>query len=328
MAKRYVDCGEGPADDMGSRSDVYTTHTTQYKLPEAESSAEGGVSKAIFDFNNKPIDPRRDFGPRLRHNDQQGEGLNFYKDATYQKLSDEISFLTSLVLETKHSQNSLSKRFKLEREFKHKGNKNQYLVIINALNAHDEIKYALSNNNIENAEAHLANLEALLLTRKTKILIADTSEFGWETVTAYENLEITVKEVDVDRLVKRAEDIVRAARKTKAETASKSTRGSTRGKGRGRGQSQRGGHTSADVSQSSYGEYEAPYAYPAQNYAYPPPPYPGHFAAPYPQYRQPSGPLKCYNCYGLGHTSKKCPSMQGIYAYTAAENQPKAPVAT
>jgi hypothetical protein len=318
MAKRYSNSfEEGIADDRGKKQKRFTSQSTQYAEPEADPLPEN-VSDSIFNFH-PPIDPQGMNETRPRFATHLGEGFLNVKDAAYDKLSEEVTFLTSLVLETKHSQNSMNKRFVNEREFKHKGNKSQDLVLANALHCREEAMYALSNNNIQNAEAHLIQQESILLTRKSMVNIADTSEFGWETVTAYESLFLQGG-VDNATNVKRAEDMVRASKKTKVETVTK-TRG--RGRGRGRGQNQRGAHNSAETGQVYYDENDQGYGYcnAPDNYNYPPPPpYPGHYAAPYPPYRPPNSPMKCYNCNGFGHTSKKCPSMQGVYT---AENHQK-----
>jgi hypothetical protein len=207
----------------------------------------------------------------------QGAGL------TFEQLSEQVKILMAITLENKSTNVSLAKRYKAEREWKSMGNKFQYDVNISVVVALDEALYSLSVNNFVNARNCIMVARTLMEERNKHIIMAENSEFGWATVNAYLNGNMSLDD-DEDKRYKRAENLVRTVRKTKQETTT-----STRGRGRGRGKSTRGAYTEAqpqahvvaplvpNYNPYAYGQMYAPEIYAQQ---FPRPPFPavaGHF---------------------------------------------------
>jgi hypothetical protein len=247
--------------------------------------------------------------PRASTSADTGEGGSDFRGASYEELSKEISFLTSLVLETKHNQFSMNKRFKEEREFRHKGNKSQCTVLNDGLAAVDEADYAFEVGNFPNLKDSLFEIRKVLQERKKLVIMADTSEFGWDTVTAYLAMKQSLDE-DETRGIQRAEAYVRAQRKTKAEDTAAKSKG--RGAGRGRGKKGANSNQKVEAAQPVPGQANMQPFY--ANY---PPQY-------NPYYQQQKLPVKCYRCYGYGHTSKTCPNPLPSYNYGQPQETPAA----
>jgi hypothetical protein len=131
------------------------------------------------------------------------------------QLQAQMQLVMGMVLENRNSGVSLAKRYKQERDFKSLGNEAQHKLNANWLAIIDEIEYSLSVNNFTNVKNCLADLKVKIEERQIDILIADTSEFGWQTVNELASSGIGLNE-DKDKCVKRAEASIRALRKQKA----------------------------------------------------------------------------------------------------------------
>jgi hypothetical protein len=177
--------------------------------------------------------------------------------------------------------------------FRHKGNKAQFTVLMDGLAAVDEAEYSFKVGNFQNLEDSIFEICKVLESLKKLVLMADSSEFGWDTVTAYQSMNQYLDE-DEARGIQRAEAYVRAQRKTKAEESAAKSKGC--GAGRGRGKKGANNNQKTEAAEPVPGQANMhPF------YANFPPQY-----NPYYQHQKP--PVKCYTCYGYGHTSKTCPN--------------------
>ena len=133
--------------------------------------------------------------------------------------------------------------------------------------------------------------------------MADSSEFGWDTVSAFQSGGHPDGE-DEARCILRAEATVRSQRKIKSDEAASKSKG--RGAGRGRGKKvQNNQNVAAEPT---------PGQVPMQQQYYSP--YPPQFN---PYYQPQKPPVKCYRCYGFGHTSKTCPNPLPSFNYAQQE---------
>jgi hypothetical protein len=232
-----------------------------------------------------------------------GRDHNNNNDEVIKRMSGEISYLTGLVLEGKNSADSHSKRHRDEKSFRHLGNGVQYNCNAKALTHLDEAIYAFRSGNYQACEAAMVAARDILELRNHKILMADTSEYGWATVSAYETHDDYCDD-DEEKRVRRAEGVAKIRKKDKTEVATK------RGRGRGRGYSPR--FQNADQNQYDYG-------YGNQGYQ-PFPAYAGPGAGPNAgQGGQPRPIPQCYKCKGWGHIKPNCPSPDPSFAYNAGQ---------
>jgi hypothetical protein len=222
-------------------------------------------------------------------------------DANYRRLSSEISKLTSIILETRNAADSRTKRFKEDSSFKNIGNKMQYKVNAKVLIKLDEAIFALEGGNSLSLEAALYECRRLLEERNHDIIVADTSEFGWATVSAYQNRDVAYDDND-DKKIKYGEGVARALKKSKTEAAA------TKGRGRGRGRGYENGQYYNHAGGAGPGPYYDNYG--NQQNQNPFPAYPGRGSGYYGFQGVPARPqVQCYGCQGYGHIKPNCPSV-------------------
>ena len=247
---------------------------------------------------------------------------------SFEQLSEQVKILMAITLENKSTNVSLVKRYKAEREWKSLGNKFQHDINMSVVVALDEALYSLSVNNFVNARNCIMEARTLLEERNKHIIMAENSEFGWATVNAYLNGNMSLDE-DEDKRYKRAENSVRTSRKVKNETVT-----SNKGRGRGRGRSSRGAHTDAQpqpqvapqyVQQYNpygYGQMYAPEMYGAQYAQMPFPAMAGHFPGQmYLNMPKDKSQIRCHGCYQYGHYKNACPNAQNGFTNTAGAVQ-------
>lgn len=324
MASNYISSQhslEEEADDSSQHGLENSFQTaTCTSAPEASTSQVNVSTKLLHKKKSNPseLESTHDTGKCTW---TMGEGQHL--DTSIQRLTKEVAFLTSIVLETKHSQNVTHKRQKIENEtdFRHKGNKFQFSANTNAISAIDEARYALDNNNFSHTDIHLLDAKCILEQRNKMVMVADSSEYGWETVTHFQSHTFNLNEEE-ERRVKSAEAIIRSQRKLKAEqNAAKTGRGRGNFRGRGRGQN----YQNYAPQQQNLQHYPS---VPFSNMAYaaPPsfPPFPGHFAPAYGAALAPppKPPIRCYGCSGYGHTTKTCPSPKATFSYAPSDYNP------
>ena len=240
---------------------------------------------------------------------------------TFQQLSDQVKILMAITLENKNTNVSLAKRYKAERDWGSLGNKAQYTINTSIITLLDEAVYSLSVNNFVNTQNCLIEARTLMEERNKHVIMADTSEFGWATVNAYLNMNVSLDE-DEDKRFKRAENFVRTSRKSKQESTPKTVRG----RGNGRGRSSRGGHTSAQpqpqVSAAFappynpyvYGSMYSPEMYSPQFQQMPFPAFAGHFPGTmYNAMPKDKSTVRCHGCNQFGHYKNACPYAQTGY---------------
>ena len=227
-------------------------------------------------------------------------GKDAYEGNSFEELTEKIAFLTSVVMETKNTQSTLAKRYKEERVFKKEGNKIQYNLNNAIMALLDDANFAVQYRELGNLKACLREAMLMLKDRNKVIVIADQSEFGWATVSAYQTCDAALNEDD-DRRIRRAETVARTQQRLRLQQAT--------ARGRGRGARGRGGR-------GAYGMPAFPhYMYPTPN--------PYHMmqqgqAPMVPQGYAPPKPLvRCYSCGGFGHYKNACPAPQPTFAYAA-----------
>jgi hypothetical protein len=216
MANKY-DSHKTGDEEAGGDTNKQDKAAFVFSVPTSASASTSAVSNFRQPLYSPPhYDPNSGGSPHARRLVVMNAGGQDLTNAPYDKLVDEVNFLTSLVLETKHNQFALNKRLKFQRDFRHKGNKAQYTINAEALCSIDEAMYALDMMNYSNVDLYLKEAKGILEERNRMVLMADTSEFGWDTVTAYQTSELAL-DSDQERRFRRAEELVRTQRKQKAE---------------------------------------------------------------------------------------------------------------
>jgi hypothetical protein len=251
-------------------------------------------------------------------NDRTAELGTQCDDMSYEELKEQVIILKNLALDNKNSNLSLAKRFKGEREFGSLGNKAQFTINTEVIETADEGLYALAALNLGNAENCFLDIKKMSMERNKMVLMADTSEYGWATVTAFQN-SATFLDDEEDKRMKRVENQIRASRKAKAESAAKPK---GRGAGRGRGAASSTNNAQVPVVAPQQATQmpvysQQPFSYSFVNDTYASfygmqQPFPGmarHFTGQAMQtVAAGKASIKCYGCFQYGHLKNECPN--------------------
>ena len=229
-------------------------------------------------------------------------------------LAGKVDQLTEALQDAQDSM--LSKKLKPENDFKRKGNEIQFNFNTSILDiVNTAITYNRSNKT-EKVDKLLNAVAAELEERNKLILIADRSEFGWETVRHYQKPELADNDADSLR-IRQANANARAELKRKLENDDSSWNKFRKYKTFGRGQNfmpnmaYNAGNgffqsTVGNVPVASFGAasvlpntlqpFSAGPGVGSWGYAG------GQFATP-----QIRTPVQCYNCMQYGHIQSSCP---------------------
>jgi hypothetical protein len=190
----------------GGSSDHRTAETVSTKIESAFVNGASGCKRPCVRDEYFSHNANAATWNGLPHNNG---GIDLNRDPVYNKLAEEISYLTTLVLENKKSAEFHTNRYKDDRDFKNTGNKIQFNVNASALTALDEAYYALETGNLHRLETSLLRALKILEDRNKMVLIADISEMGWATVSAYQNFSVGANDIE-DKKTRHAEGTARA----------------------------------------------------------------------------------------------------------------------
>ena len=313
MADNLDDGGAGRPFDFATTSNGEHVNTRN-----GSHTPPGSPGRSIIDFdanvgarNVQDNVGQRDAarGPQFQNFDVNGSSLT--------ELQEQVKILTSIALENKSTGVSLAKRFKAEREFGSTGNSAQYSVIMNVISACDEADYALSVNNFAGVSNCISQIRKFNEERKKFVIMADTSEFGWATVKAFQKESNDLNDSD-DKRLKRVEAALRTQKKEKQDSAAKAQ---SKGKGPVRGRGGRGAANNVQQNQSQmfpvFPQYNpCGFSSPSEMYynqsQQPFPAYAGHFPgyAFNQQAPRDKSNIKCHGCFQYGHYKNACPNAQ------------------
>lgn len=237
-----------------------------------------------------PPAPQAPQGPQLQHVQQQAQQPQQFvllDTGSFSALSAKIDSLTTVVQETQNCQASFSKRFKPDQEFRLKGNKVQHGFNTEVLLLLDEVSAQIKLGNIAKIKEFVGQAISMLEKRNKLILLADSTDCGWDTVSAYEKHALAEDEADEKR-IRKAIQYAQAEKKKSAVG---------RGRGRGRG----GARMPAPAALGAPPATQQPFQ--QGGGAMPVPPvFPGPPGA-----VSPRPPVICYNCRNWGHIKPNCP---------------------
>ena len=317
MASKYNDEGTGPDQQQGASGMHIPSSQCQYVYAEGASLESGQVS------GPSSLENRNRANTADANASSNVNALREARQDIIDVLTDRITFLTSIVME-----NNVFPENHDNGEVTKKGNKIQHQSNIDAIKYLDMSIFALKTKNLTMLEENLLKARKVLKARNKLICIADGSECGWDTVSAYQAHSAAVDEDD-DRKIKRAETVARAQKKQRLEQSFRARGRATRGRG-GRGAfgvgfTQGYGQNYGQYYGQNYGQnYQAyPQAYPQQgfvpNLVYHQPFSAQQYGFQMAQQAQaaPRPLVKCFGCQGYGHTRNACPAPQPSYAHAA-----------
>ena len=116
--------------------------------------------------------------------------------AAWEAMASKLDVLTDIVSQTRASQMALLKKSGHEPEFKKKGNRVQHQFNSSVLATLEEAWHHVVTNRVAEAADSLAQGMSALEKRNKLILLADSTELGWDVVAAYETQDIADDEED------------------------------------------------------------------------------------------------------------------------------------
>ena len=91
-------------------------------------------------------------------------------------------------------------KFQEPHKFKRKTNEDQYKFNLNLVETFDSAKSAAEKSNLEKVKSDLEEGEKSLVERQKHILLADKSEYGWNTVEEYKQHDLADDSEDEKRI--------------------------------------------------------------------------------------------------------------------------------
>ena len=120
-------------------------------------------------------------------------------------------------------------KFQEPHKFKREANEDQYNFNLNLVETFDSAKSAAEKSNLEKVRSDLEEGEKSLVERQKHILLADKSEYGWNTVEEYKQHDLADDSEDEKRIYsaeRRARAVLSSQKKKKSSAMAATKRSS------------------------------------------------------------------------------------------------------